>query len=107
MEMLLALLKLALFWFGGAKAVEKTLENFVMNQPWMPQGLKKYVVPLGSLITSVIVSVHGGVPLPEAILSGITFAGTVDFVHDHPTLTAADWPLPPPPAAADGLPKLN
>lgn len=108
MEMLIALIWKLIGLFGGAKAIEKLLEDFLMNQAWMPQGLKKYVVPVGGLITGVILSVTGGMPIWDALQLAIVGAGSVFIIHDHPALTAADtsdWnALPPPPPTADGLP---
>lgn len=102
-----ALVKLALWavgLFGGLKAVEKALEDFVMNQPWMPAAAKKYVVPVIGLLFSVGASIYGGMAPGEAILAGLGLAGGVALVHDHPALTSADWALPAPPADAQGVP---
>lgn len=104
MELLIAFIWKLVAFFGGAKAIEKMLEDFLMNQAWMPQVLKKYVVPVGALVTAIILAVNGGVPLGEAIAQAILGAGTIMGIHDHPALTSADWGAPA--ATADGLPEL-
>lgn len=78
--------------FGGAKMVESTLENFLMNQPWMPQAAKKYVVPIGTLIGGVVAAIYGGMAPADAFMAAITVGGGVAAIHDHPAFTASELP---------------
>lgn len=107
MELLVALIWKLVTLFGGAKGIEKLLEDFLMNQPWMPAAAKKYVVPVGALITALVVALTGGVPMQDALQQAVLTAVAIFFVHDHPALTAADtaaWTLGLPADASTGLP---
>ncbi len=102
MEAAIHLAVWALGLFGGASVLENTLENYLMNQPWMPTWAKGLVVPVISTIGGVIASVYGGLPLDQAIAGALTLGGAATALHNHPDFTSAE--LPPPPVDALGVP---
>lgn len=101
-----ALLVKALFGvlglFGGAKALENMLENYLMSR--VPQWAKPLVVPIVSFVFAVALNVHGGMAWDQALAAGFALWGGTAYIHDNPNTTSADWALPNPPKEADGVP---
>lgn len=94
MDNILHLAGWAITLFGGATALENTLENFVMDKA--PSWLKPLVAPILSLVFAVVANLYGGMPMDQALQGALALWGSTVFVHNHPTLTSAELPPPPP-----------
>lgn len=97
----------AMALFGGAAALENSLENYVMSR--VPAWAKGAVVPVISTLFAFGIALQGGASFGQAVAAGLALWGVTVKIHNDPVLTSADplagLPLPPPPDKADGVPE--
>lgn len=95
MHLLLQVGGYLLTFFGGAAALETSLENFVM--PKVPAAYRWLMVPAITFGAAIITSLLGGADIHTALQVALAGWGATAAIHNHPGLTSADWAIGPPP----------